>query len=312
MNSYLIENNNSIIIKNKIKNIIEKEKFDQAIINYYDLNDVELKNALDDLDSYGLFTDKKVIVINNIDNFSIDSNKDDYNHLIKYLDNPSENNLLIITANKLNNTKKITKELKKKMVYQESSDNTVEFIKKELNGYNLDTGVLRKINEYCNNDFDRIHSECQKLISYKDNDKNITTDDIDDLLIDSSIDIQKLTFEFVKYLFQKDKYNALVCYNKLKDNNVEPISLIGLMASQIRIIYQVKILYNRGFNNIKISKILDESEYRVKKTKELIDYYNESELLELIRNLFNIDLDMKTKDVDGEFLIDLFIINLKN
>ena len=310
-NNYLIENTNSIILKATIKNIINKEKFNDAVINYYNLDDVLLSSALDDLDTYGLFNDKKVIVINNIDNFSIESNKDDYNHLISYLDNPSSNNLLIITANKLNNTKKLTKELKKKMIYKEIDSNSIDYIKKELNGYKLDSGVIRLINDYCNEDFDRIHTECQKLISYKDTDNVITKEDIDKLLIKSSKDITELTFEFTKYLFNKDKYNALLLFNELKENGVEPISLIGLMASQIRIIYQVKILVNRKLNNLEISKILDEKEYRIKKTRELINYYSEEELLELIRKLSDMDINIKTTDIDSEFLIELFIINLK-
>ena len=142
-------------------------------------------------------------------------------------------------------------------------------------------------------------------------DKVITKEDIDKLLIKSSKDITELTFEFTKYLFNKDKYNALLLFNELKENGVEPISLIGLMASQIRIIYQVKILVNRKLNNLEISKILDEKEYRIKKTRELINYYSEEELLELIRKLSDMDINIKTTDIDSEFLIELFIINLK-
>ncbi|MBQ2640108.1 MAG: DNA polymerase III subunit delta [Bacilli bacterium] len=307
-NNYLIETNNSLSLKKTINSIVPDD-FKNIDINYYDLEEVELKNPLDDLDTYGLFNDKKIIVINNIDKLS--SSDIGYNHLLDYLDNYNPNNILILTTKKINNTKKVFKDLKKRVKYLKVDINALNYIKENLEGYKLEAGVIDKINEYCDNDINKIYNECQKIKYYKIDSKEVSVDDVEDLLIKKNTNINELTFEFIRYLFKKDKVNALSCYKKLENNDIEPISLIGLLASQIRIIYQVKVLVNKGLKNSEIANILDEKEYRIKKTRELINYYSEEELLKLIRKLSSMDLDIKTTDVDSKFLIELFIINLK-
>jgi len=87
--------------------------------------------------------------------------------------------------------------------------------------------------------------------------------------------------------------------------------MVGLLASQLRIMYQVKILSNKRMTDKEIADTLGEkSAYRVTKTRELINYYSESELLNLIKRLADIDLNIKTNSVDPNFLIQLLIINL--
>ena len=62
---------------------------------------------------------------------------------------------------------------------------------------------------------------------------------------------------------------------------------------------------------LEISRQLQEkSDYRVKKTKELISLYTEDELLKLMTSLADMDLQIKTTDIDPNSLIELFILNI--
>jgi len=310
-NNYLIECEDKVLLNNKINEIIRNNKFSDTPINSYDLEEQELKSPLEDLDTYGLFSNKKIIIINNIDNLNIDMYKEDYKHLLKYLENYNKDNLLIMTSKKLNNTKKLTKELKNKANYQTITINEIDYTKKLLKDYKLSPGVVRKIVEYCNNDITKISNECEKLKNYKISSKEITLNDIELLLIKKQSDITNLTFELIKLIATKDKKNALKVYKELEENEIEPISLIGLIASQIRIMYQVKILSKKYLSDNEITEILKEkSSYRIKKTKELINYYTEDELLKLMRKLADIDLKIKTTDLNAKFSLELFIINL--
>ena len=92
--------------------------------------------------------------------------------------------------------------------------------------------------------------------------------------------------------------------------NIEPLSIIGLLASQIRIIYQVKLLEDNRSDK-EIASILEEkSEYRIKKTRELTRYYSEDDLLQLMIKLSDIDYSLKTSDNDPINLIETFILNI--
>ena len=60
--NYLIECTDFLTIQIEINKIIKNNKFEDASINYYDIQEVPLENALEDLDTYGFLTSKKVIV----------------------------------------------------------------------------------------------------------------------------------------------------------------------------------------------------------------------------------------------------------
>ena len=311
MNNYLLETNDFTALKTEIDKIIKKEKFTDALTSTYDAKELQLENALEDLDTYGFLSDKKVIIINNIDGINQEDEEKNLKHLYKYLENPNPDNLLIITASKLNNTLKVTKELKKKMNYSSVEINPENFIKNELKDYTLETGVIKLLVEYCKNDITKIENECKKLKTFNFETKKISKSDIEELVIEKLGDEQELTFSFSRSLAEKNKKEALRKYKELLDYQIEPIAIVGLLASQIRIIYQVKTLSNQNLSPYDIAKMLGEkSDYRVKKTKELIRYYSEQELLDLMKTLSDMDIQMKTSDIDPNSLIELFILNI--
>ena len=79
MSSYLLEDLDFLSRQKEIKKIIKKEQFDTAPISTYDLEESLLEAALEDLDTYGLLSTQKVIIINNIETIKYDDNKDDFN-----------------------------------------------------------------------------------------------------------------------------------------------------------------------------------------------------------------------------------------
>ena len=179
MNNYLIEYNDIYLLNNEIDSLIEKG-FKDATKSIYDLDEESLEAALNDLDTYSFLTDKKIIIIKNIN--KLEDNKQT-THLLKYLENPNNDNLLILTTNKLNMTKKINKELKKKTNYLKLEVNLEKEIKNILKGYKIDSKSINKLIDYSNNNIDIIKSECDKIINYKENDKTITEEDIELLVV---------------------------------------------------------------------------------------------------------------------------------
>ena len=63
MNNYLLECDDSLAMEQEQTKIIKDNKFNKASVFKYDLEETELEKALEDLDTYGLFTQQKVIII---------------------------------------------------------------------------------------------------------------------------------------------------------------------------------------------------------------------------------------------------------
>lgn len=308
MNNYLIEGSDYISVNNKISEIIKKNGFSDASISKYDLSEGLLDDALEDLNTYGLFSDKKIVIINNFDKMDPLFNKPE--ELLKYVENSSSLNLLFVVSDKYDDRKKIIKDLKKKMKFIKLSTDPVVFTKSCLEGYKVENGVINLLVNNTLGDVTRLYNECNKLKTYKINDKYISKDDVEELSFKRLGDSTETTFQFSRALAEKDKKSALKLYQELLNYKIEPLSIIGLLASQFRIMYQVKNLEEKNMRNDEIASSLKEKPYRITKTRELTRYYSKREILDLMIKLEDIDLKIKTTSVDANTLVQLFILNI--
>ena len=310
MNNYLLEGTDTFVLELEREKIIKENKFKNAAIYKYDLEESELEKVLEDLDTYGFLTEKKVIIVKNIESLKYDEYKKDFDHLYKYLENPNLDNLLIIETKKIGNSK-VLKELKNKCEFIEVDLDSKRYIKNILKDYTISDEAVSLLDKYCLSDISKIDSECQKLKNFKLEEKEITIDDIKELVVIKIGDPKDLTFSFTRSLAMRDRKAALSKYRELLSYDIEPIGIIGLLASQIRIIYQTKLLEKDHLSDREMANILEEkSDYRVSKARELTRLYSEDDLLKLMEELAKIDLTIKTTDVDPNSLIEMFIINI--
>ena len=309
-NNYLLETEDSVLLENKIEEIIKKTNFVDAYKSIYDIEDVNLDNALEDLDTYSFLSDKKIIIVKN---FLNDNNDTRLENLLRYIDNPNPDNLLILTTKKIDNRLNIIKLLKK----NDNIDiNSVEvdsykYVSNLLKGYNIDNSSINLLIELCKNDITRLTSECNKLMLYKEDEKIITKDDINNLVIRKLGDSNELLFSLIKYIISKDKSMALKTYKELMLYNVDVNSIIGLMTSQIKLTYQIKLLSDENLSNNEIQdKLKLKSLYQVKKIKEYIYNYTYNEIYDFIHKLADVDYNIKSGRIDSSSAIDMLIINL--
>ena len=310
MLNYLLESSDHLLLEKKIDSIIEKEKFQGEYRATYDLEEVALANALEDLDTYSFLSSKKVIIIKNIlSSLTLENEK---KHLIKYLENPSSDNLLIMTSDKMD-AKTFSKKLKslKTLEYQKLETNPVSFVKNILDGYKISNMDLSYLAELCNNDITKLNSECEKLMMYKIDTKEIAREDITNLVVKKLGDSNEILFSLAKAIMSKDKRQALKLYNDLKAYQIDANSIIGLMASQMKLVSQIKVLKEKNLNVSQIQQNLNlKSSYQVKKLSEYIYSYSYNDIKTFFNRLFDLDYSIKTGKVDSSNAIELLIINL--
>lgn len=277
----------------------------------YDINNVS--DIVNEASTIGMFSLNKFIVIN-IDSYFKDK-KDipGINLLEEYFDNYNSNSYLIFICNSdtIDSRKKIVNLIKKNGIVKkiEANDSYItDYINSYLkdNGYSINNSdVIYFINRVGSN-INNITNELDKLILYKINDKIITRSDIDLLTVEN---IDDSIYELVNAILKNDNKKAIKLYYNFINNGMDVNQMIAIVGSQIRLLYQVKRLYNKGKSNEEIAKILEfKSVYRVKYLLSDSYYYSEEDLLKYLSKLSTIDEAIKSSNQDGNMLFELFII----
>ena len=302
MLNYLLESPSPSLISLKIKEIVTNHSFTDATITTYDLEEKSLQDVIEDANTISFLTPKKVIIATNFN-----KNKDDLKVLEAYLDHAYPDVLLIITTDKID--KRRHKNIIKKLTYLTLEVKASNIISTSLTDYKVDFKVKRLLEEYYQNDLERLIREIEKLKLAFMNTKEITYQDAFNLLEKPLDNQDNLSFALVRNMALKDKKEALITYQELLNYNIECYSIIGLLESQYRLLYQVKVLTLKRLSSKEISEILEVHPYRVKKSLELLSYYTLKELRLFLKKLAKTDYYLKSGKISSEFIIDLLILN---
>ena len=314
-NIYLIYGTEEYLIKKELSKIIDNSNINKDNIIRYNLNEVNVSNVIEEASTISMFDDNKFIICEEC-SFLTGSTKKEIDHnidsLIKYINNPFSDVYIVFIVNdeKLDERKKIVKELKKlSKVIQcnrlESHDlNNYIYNYFKENNYNIDMSLVRLIIDKVKYDLANIINECDKLMLYKDNDKNIIKEDIDNMIIET---MEDNIFELTNSIMQKNVNKSIKIYKDLLLKGEEPIKLIVMIANQFRLILQVKLMVKNGYNQIEMPNVIKEHPYRVKLA--LASDYTEKELINNIKKLYKLDYDIKTGNIDKNFGFELFLLN---
>ena len=303
---YLLYGTEDFEIEEEIKKL--SKDIDEMNISKYDLNNDMLSLALEDAKTISLFGDKKLVIVDNAIMFTGSTSKD--SELIEeYLNHINENTtlVLIVHNDKLDTRKKITKLIKKVGKVQEFNDelDTTSLVRRLFKDYNIDYKTIQLFIDRVGNNPLIIQSEINKIKIYKDNDKNITEEDILNLtakLIE--IDI----FKLIDYIVRKNKEKALELYYEMLKMNEEPIKIVVILANQFRIMYQSKELLKKGYSEKDIASTLKIHPYRVKLAIQNSRNYTSDILLKNLNALADIDIGIKTGTINKDLALELFIL----
>lgn len=311
MNTYLIYGNDYGLIKREIDKITN----DIIDVVKYDLSASNVSEVIEEASCMSLFGDKKVVIGENAlfltgTNTSVNH---DIDYLTSYVNAENHDNIVILTVvqDKLDERKKIVKLLKKNVtvIHKETKDekDLPKFVIKEFlnNGYKIDYKTASYFVDYVGKNVDILLSEINKMIIYKDTDKEIF---IEDILNISSKGFNDNVFDLSDAIMKKDFKKIFSCYNDLMILKEEPIKIIALLASQFTLVYQSKLLSKEGFMSKDIASTLKVHPYRVKLALEA--NYPDFELKDILKKLHNLDYEIKTGKVDKIVGLENFLLHL--
>lgn len=305
-NNIVIISDDKVNIDLTINSIIKKIKISDLEIIRYDYSDTSIDYVLEDLNTYNLLANCKMIIYENCSFLNKESDKD-IKELKKYLSNSSDNYLVMINDS-LSDKKEIKGLLSNVELYNEklSSD---KLIIDNLEYLKMDNQTIKYFCNYCLNNNEKILNELNKIKNYKydQEDKNVTIDDINNIVIrDYNDDI----FDLANAIIKNNKNKAFELYYRLIQKERDSINIIASVAGSIRNLYSVKILNEKRFKQAEISSILGIKPYPVSIALENCNNYSFKKLLFLLNSLADIDYKTKSGNGDANLLFEIFLLNL--
>lgn len=314
---YLFHGPDTFIIKSKTNQIINKFNVDEFNITVYDADETNIKNAINDAQTIPFMSLKKIIIIKNcyfLTNEKVRKEiKHDVDSLSRYLENPVEETVLILTAPyaKLDDRKAITKVVKNKANVIKCDPmkqvDLASWVRRQLgkNNIKIERPALEEFLKRVEHNTEVAVTEMKKLILYAYDMNYVDLDTIKRVITKN---VEDNVYEITNNILENKKSKALEIYNDLIQHSEDPLRILGILVNKYREILHVKLLLKDGKDQAAIAKYYRCSSgrayYMLKNAKSV----KMSVVKKHLRKLEDIDYKIKTGQIDKKIGLELFIL----
>lgn len=284
----------------------------------FDLEEVPVQHVMEEADTIPFFSEKKLIVAKNASFLkATDNSKEKIAHDLKALElwlrHPSDFSITLFIApyEKLDERKKVTKQMKElaHVVHAEAPKerDLAVWIQNEVSSRQkqIDERAIQKLIELVGLDMLHLQMEVDKLCHYIGEEGTIQLEDVEELVAKT---LEQDAFKLLNAYIAGDVSTAISIYHDLIRQKQEPIALVALLASQVRIMSNVYYLLSKGYHAQQIAKTLKVNPYRVKRIVEDRRGVKDTHLLKALYGLSEVDLQLKSMSGRRERYLELFLM----
>jgi len=314
---YLYLGQENLLISNKIDRIVKESKADEYNISTYDLDEVNLSDAIRNALTPPFLNDIKVVIIKNPKFLSSEKaltqlEKHDF---LNYIENPMETTHLIINGYniKLDERKDVVKKLKKVAYVNESKELTeIEingWVKRQcsLNNVEIKDDAIKSFYNSVGKNLLNAKNELDKLISYVDTGGVITTDVVKEVVVK---EIQNDVFALSNAIIEQNKAKIINLYRDLTTVGNDINYLFSLVSKSMRETLFVNLMLKEGYKQSDIAKTMKVSNgraYYLVKNARSIDL---TKVQLYVTMLGDLDYKMKSGQVDSKTGFEFFLFGL--
>ena len=316
----LIYGNESYLLNQALHKRIKELVNEQDSMNtvFYDASSpsFSILKVIEEAQTLPFFSEHKVLVIQNCLFLTrgVNLKDNEMSELLLHLSRPIESCTLIFLHDNdnLDTQKKITKKILelcevehvKKLETNQFRSFLLSLLKER--GIKMSSDAFEEFLKRMDNNMSVSYHESEKLALYGN---VINLDDVE-LLISRPLDNE--AFHLVNALLDKNLKQALHIYNDMMILNMEPLSFSGLIASQLRLLYQVASLDREGYHRQeminKLSPANNVNVYRLNRMLNLARQTSPDRILGILNYLSNYDYRSKLGLIDKKFGFELFLI----
>lgn len=301
-----------------IEHVLDEEEKDFNL-SVYDLEETPIEAALEDAETFPFIGEKRLIILQNPIFLTSEKSKGKTEHnlakLEEYLSQPAPYSIVVFSApyEKLDERKKITKELKRKASIIEAKKLTEQELKAWIkervatNKVEIEEDAIELLLSLSGTNLFMLTSEIDKLALYSGGKRIIDKEIVDRL---TSRSLEQTIFSLVDKVVHRNVEAALRIYYDLLKQNEEPIKILSVLSGQFRLIYQVKELSRRGYGQQQIAASLKIHPFRVKLAAGQAGSFSDEDLMRIIKMLADADYQLKTGGMNKEMLIEMILFQI--
>lgn len=307
---YLIISRERLLIEEKIKEITNKISSEDYDLITYDLSFDPIEDLVEEITTNSLFSNKKVIIVNEINSYK-DNESINNKLFINYFKKPNKDNIVIITSNKNLENNSLANTLNKycyKVNVDDSSNYQKKFIKSKIinNNFNISDDALDYLFTLASDNLNIINSEVEKLMIYKNDEKDIKVDDIKLLVTESP---EENVFELTNLFLLGQIEEAVKVYQNLLATNIGPLYLLSLISNRVRQLIMLKKYKRMMSNDQELLKLVKLN------NPNALYYLNQDankvslpKLLDTYEKCLKLDYNIKTGLVNSETGLELLLL----
>ena len=267
-------------------------------------------------DSKAVIVDSPYFLLKERTKSKIESDQD-YDALKNYLANPNPDCDLIFLANTsdsdLDKKSEIYQLIEKNgqiiNVQEPKQEQWTDVVKhyfiKNWPDTKIDSDDANELARRTEGDYASLFNNGSKLALYTD---HITFSDVTMMV---TRPLEENSFLLFNYLVDDKNMDAVALFRDLKGSNVEPVTLIGMIANQFRLLNRVSYLARHGYQPEDIAKELNINPIRAKILRKNSFVISAKRIMQTLEDLYQLDWQIKSGLVDRYYSFELFLINFK-
>ncbi len=292
-----------------------------------DAETVTMEDIISSCETVSMFSEKRVVWVRDYMPLWQDNAKGFGEGQLRafedYLREPNPGTILIFSTSRIKNDPKDKKEKKTKLnklllgtarcydFCQLDRPALRAFIEKRVKSRGLT--IDRSITDYIVDMTGYYHKDTDYRLMNLDTDLNkmvslasgkIKREDVDRAILG---DMDTYIFDFLDHLSMNHKEDAFILLHNILASGSEFFSVLGVIISQFELITEVSELRDLGMDISGIVREMGIHEFRVKKALKAAERLGTDKLKKVLIQLYSIDTDVKSGNIDGITALELLI-----
>ena len=169
----------------------------------------------------------------------------------------------------------------------------------------IDSDAVQELARRTEGDYASLFNNGSKLALYTDHIR------FEDVTLMVTRPLEENTFLLFNYLIDEKNIEAVALYRDLRSSNVEPVTLISMIANQLRLLDRVSYLNKKKYDVDAIAQELAINPIRAKILRKNSFVISQKTINQTLEDLYQLDLNIKSGLVDRFYSFELFLINFK-